>query len=182
MSFANTTLRSVLTAAALAALSVGTACAQGDQAPQAPPQGQDNGGGGGGRGGRFIERMMEADANHDGQITRAESSAAREAMFQRLDANHDGFITEDERPQRRGDGGGPPPGGPPPGGGGGGGGGGFGMRNADTNGDGKISHDEFTAQPNRGFDMMDADHNGVVTRAEIEAAQAAREARRNDGN
>jgi len=39
----------------------------------------------------------------------------------------------------------------------------------DTDGDGKISRDEFTAGSKKMFDQMDADKNGKVTAAEMEA-------------
>ena len=115
-------------------------------------------GGGGGR-------LMQMDTNHDGSITRAEAEASRAAMFQRLDADHDGFVTQAERDaarQARGQNSDRPA--PPRGQ----------MMNADTNNDGRISRQEFMAQPYRIFDVMDADHNGTITAAEIEAGRAAR--------
>jgi Ca2+-binding EF-hand superfamily protein len=38
--------------------------------------------------------MMDAD--HDGNITKAEFTAAEDKMFDRLDTNHDGVISKDE--------------------------------------------------------------------------------------
>lgn len=46
--------------------------------------------------------MAAADANGDGIITRAEATAAADAMFARMDKNRDGKISADERPGRRG--------------------------------------------------------------------------------
>lgn len=116
------------------------------------------------RGGGMLDRLMEADTNKDGSITRAEMRTMREAHFRRMDVNNDGFISADERPQRadaakaKGKGGERP--------------GGAGMGGADANGDGKISRDEFLNAPTPGFDRLDANKNGVVEAAEIEAARA----------
>jgi hypothetical protein len=41
-------------------------------------------------------KLSECDQNNDGQITRAEYEASKEAMFTSLDANHDGALTEQE--------------------------------------------------------------------------------------
>jgi hypothetical protein len=41
---------------------------------------------------------MDFDTNHDGWLSRAEASAAADAMFDRLDANHDGRLTSADRP------------------------------------------------------------------------------------
>jgi hypothetical protein len=113
-------------------------------------------------GGGMLDRLLAADANRDGAITRAEARAAREQGFRRLDANNDGFISAEEREQMaaaaaaKGRG---------KGGGGGGGG------QADANGDGKISRDEFLASPMPGFDRLDANNNDVVDASEIETAR-----------
>jgi Ca2+-binding EF-hand superfamily protein len=109
--------------------------------------------------GGMLDRLMAADANRDGAITRAEARAARERGFQRMDADSDGFITTAEREQmaaaasakgkgRGGEGGG-----------------------ADANGDGKISRDEFLNTPMRGFDRLDANNNDVIEASEIETAR-----------
>ena len=46
--------------------------------------------------------FRDADANHDGQITRAEWMAAATARFDRLDANKDGKLVPDELPKPHG--------------------------------------------------------------------------------
>lgn len=51
----------------------------------------------GGPGGRMLQG---ADADGDGQVSRAEVEAAVRARFDQMDANHDGVITRDEMPQR----------------------------------------------------------------------------------
>lgn len=107
--------------------------------------------------------LMAADADHDGNITRAEFDRARNARFTQMDANHDGSLQASERPQWGGGdhpAGAAPAGGPPPG-----------MR-ADTNGDGVISRAEYDAQGAAMFARLDADHNGTITQAEIDAMRA----------
>jgi Ca2+-binding EF-hand superfamily protein len=49
---------------------------------------------GGHPGGHFFLARM--DQNHDGEITKAEFTAASDAMFQKLDKNGDGVISKDE--------------------------------------------------------------------------------------
>jgi len=109
-----------------------------------------------------LERMMAADANRDGAITKAEARAARESAFARFDANSDGFIGADERAARAGKAG--------RGGRGGGG---------DTNGDGKVSKAEFMAAPYRGFDRFDANRNDTLEASELAAARALFQQRKN---
>lgn len=59
-----------------------------------------------GRGGG--ERIFDrADANHDGILDKAEIQAALARRFQRMDANGDGVVTAEERAARRGRAGGP---------------------------------------------------------------------------
>jgi Ca2+-binding EF-hand superfamily protein len=61
--------------------------------------GADNGGGSDRRGGR----MMDADVDEDGTITRAEFDASQNEMFTRFDADQSGAIESSELPQRRTD-------------------------------------------------------------------------------
>ncbi|NBC36160.1 signal transduction protein [Novosphingobium sp. FSY-8] len=107
---------------------------------------------------QVLDRLMEADTNGDGQVTRVELIARRGQQFERLDRNQDGHSTLDEIPALfRGR---------------------FEpafqllLREFDANHDGKISRAEFINGPTRGFDLADANHDGIVTRAEVEAASA----------
>jgi hypothetical protein len=115
-------------------------------------------------GGGMRDFIAQADANHDGNITRAEWDAARAARFTHQDANHDGQLSADERPHW-----GPPPGGQPPAGGPPPGGEHHGMMNADTNNDGVVSRAEYDAQSAAMFQRLDADNNGTITAAELQA-------------
>ena len=51
----------------------------------------------GGHGGMGMMMLHMADANHDGQVTKAESMPAAKAHFDKVDTNHDGVITKAER-------------------------------------------------------------------------------------
>jgi hypothetical protein len=92
------------------------------------------------------------DLNHDGQISRAEAQAARSAAFERLDADHDGYLSASERA-----------------------GAGrmmqFILGNADSDGDGRVSRAELMAQPYLGFDRLDANHDGMLSGAELQSAR-----------
>ena len=124
------------------------------------------------------------DANKDGKLDPADRAAHEGQMFDRLDTNKDGAISRAEfgaahqggaaghGDMMRGD----MPGGAAGQRGGamhGGGHGGMGMmmlKMADTNKDGAVSRDEFVATHGKHFDMMDADHDGKLTKAERQAA------------
>lgn len=149
-------------------------------------------GGGHHRGGA----MAQADANHDGTITRDEFLAAATQRFDKMDANHDGKITAEERMtwrqakrdrwmaragedgpkgpgmHRRGPGG---PDGPGMAGRGPGGGPEAMLARLDANKDGKISRAEFTepmmARATGHFDRIDTNHDGFVDKAEMDAAR-----------
>lgn len=114
---------------------------------------------------RAIERMREADANHDGAITRAEFVAYRASQFTRIDRNQDGFLTQQDAPP-------------------------FARlapaafnpaamtEQFDVNNDGRVSRAEFVNGPTLMFDRADANHDNVVVRAELDAAAAAARANR----
>ncbi|MGE5722300.1 MAG: EF-hand domain-containing protein [Sphingomonadales bacterium] len=119
------------------------------------------------------------DVNHDGFVDKAEAQkgednavAAREArrqaaldrMFAKLDANKDGTVSRQEfdamlpRPQA-------PQGSPW-------------LNVNDTNKDGRVSLNEVTARALAGFDRTDANHDGVITPQEAQAARRAAQAPR----
>ncbi len=111
-----------------------------------------------GRDGAGIEH---ADANHDGKVTRQEYLDARAEQFSRLDRNGDGVIDDTDAPDRANQ----PQGGKRMA---------AAMRGRiDTNGDGKITKEEFTNAPTMLFDRFDADKNGELDAKELEAARAA---------
>jgi hypothetical protein len=134
----------LLIAASLVALS---ACSAGAQSPPAP-----------GRGGM----MAGADANHDGRVTRAEFIASRGGRCARMDANRDGALDASERPQwgRRAQQANAEDAGRP--------------ARGDANGDGLISRAEYDGQAARMFDRLDADHDGAISAAEMQAMREAR--------
>lgn len=152
--------------------------------------------------------LMQMDTNADGNITRAEAEASIAARFAEIDANSDGFVTQDEmkthheakraemkakweakkaegeaagKPAREGR-----------------------MKRdkdpakaaewqakraeksaerwaaMDSDGDGRLSLAEFTAEHIKFFDKMDADNNGTITKAEIDAAKSTMKERRGE--
>jgi Ca2+-binding EF-hand superfamily protein len=109
--------------------------------------------------GREGPALEQADANHDGKVTKQEYVDARAAQFSRMDRNGDGFI--DDADAREG-------------------GNERGQRAAkalrgriDSNGDGKISKEEFVNAPTMLFDKFDANKDGVLDATELEAARNA---------
>jgi len=125
---------------------------------------------GGGRGGRMGARMEErmlgrVDTNGDGLISKAENRAAAETRFARMDANGDGTIAADERGKGMGKW---------KRGRGGEEGArrdgprsmGHGMK-ADANGDGVITRAEFDAQNAARFAAMDANKDGKIDQSEM---------------
>ena len=106
--------------------------------------------------GREGAMLDNADANHDGKITRQEFTDARAALFAKLDRNSDGVVDDADGGGRQG-----------------------GQRTAairerlDTNDDGKISKDEFLNSPSLLFSKFDADKNDVLDSKELEAARGA---------
>jgi Ca2+-binding EF-hand superfamily protein len=117
------------------------------------------------------EGMFErADANNDGSVTKEELIAARGQQFAKFDRNSDGYLDSNDVPKRlaerrKQNGGGDMHGG-----------------QFDTDGDGKVSKDEFINGPTVIFDRADADKNNVLDAKELaaakEAAKAAAEERR----
>jgi|KBSMisStaDraftv2_1062788.scaffolds.fasta_scaffold1928296_1 hypothetical protein len=109
--------------------------------------------------GREGNALDQADANHDGKVTKQEYTDARAALFAKMDRNGDGFIDDadsregaNERGQRAA----------------------AALRGRiDTNGDGKISKEEFVNAPTMVFDKFDANKDGVLDAQELEAARAA---------
>jgi len=122
---------------------------------------------------------MKADADGDGRITRAEFLARAEARFARLDTNRDGVVTREERragkTQKRHRGAGAM-GGPfipaqeaaPPRAGGPRGPGG-GLARMDADGDGRVTRAEFDAASAARFDRMDTNRDGRVDATELAA-------------
>lgn len=152
--------------------------------------------------------LMQMDANADGNITRAEAEASLAARFAEIDANSDGFVTQDEmkahheakraemkanweakkaeaeaagKPVREGK-----------------------MKRdkdpaktaewqakrtekaaehwaaMDADGDGRLSAAEFTAEHIKFFDKLDANNDGTITKAELDAAKASKKERRGE--
>lgn len=102
-----------------------------------------------------------ADANNDGSVTREEFTAARAARFAKLDRNSDGYIDSDDIPKRLaarrqkqcgGD---------------------FMVGQFDTDGDGKVSKEEFINGPTLAFDRADTNKDNVLDAKELAAAKEA---------
>jgi EF hand len=109
--------------------------------------------------GELLDRMLVADANKDGVVTRPELIASRATNFARFDRNGDGALTDSDIP--------------------------FFLRRSavgqqfsaiktefDANRDGKVVRDEFVNGPTPVFDRADANRDNRLTRAEIDAAKA----------
>lgn len=140
--------KSVLTAALIALLGLGTALPAVAQGPSA------GGGSGGGRGAMLFQRL---DTNADGKITQDEIAAGRNTRFAAMDQNGDGKITQEEfqaapRPGKQGPR----------------------MQQmfqrADTNGDGVLTRDEFDRKADLRLKSLDLNGDGVVTRDEAQQA------------
>lgn len=114
--------------------------------------------------------LMQADANHDGVVTREEAAAASDATFDRLDVNRDGVLSPDElragRPMRSGAATPPPPAAtptPPP------------APGAAPQG---LTRDQWRMRAQRSFDRIDANHDGRVDQTELATYREMRRERR----
>jgi hypothetical protein len=108
---------------------------------------------------QMVDRVMQADSNHDGMVTRAEWQTWRAAQFSRFDRNHDGYLSKADVPafatggrkcelfQEA-------------------------MTDFDVNHDQRLSHDEYVSGPMLAFDQIDLDHNGIINGYEIKQAKA----------
>lgn len=102
--------------------------------------------------------LQNADADHDGKVTRQEFTTARAAQFGKLDRNGDGFLDDSDgggranRPQARQLAG-------------------TLRARLDTDGDGKVSREEFVNGPTSMFDQLDTNHDDVLDAKELEAAR-----------
>ncbi|MGJ8536576.1 MAG: EF-hand domain-containing protein [Parasphingopyxis sp.] len=125
---------------------------------------------------------MRADANGDGNVTRAELNTSLDERFARADANSDGAIDASEREAMRSErrrhraGRGGRHGGE--GRRGGRRGHGPRMERLDTNGDGIVTRDEAIAPALARFDRADANGDGQIDQAERTAMREQRGARR----
>ncbi|WP_417494682.1 hypothetical protein [Maricaulis sp.] len=190
----------------LTMLLAGTAIVMAGSAAQAQPgRGHDGAGRHGGGPERGAMMLRLADANGDNSITQAEVDALQAEMFDWMDRNGDGYLDDaDQSPVRqrmramhearadqgdrpegegrrrmgRGDGGERGERGHRGGRGDRGGEGERGLRGADTDGDSRVSRAEFLAMERPGFARLDADSNGVITPAELDAAADERHDRR----
>jgi Ca2+-binding EF-hand superfamily protein len=107
------------------------------------------------------QMLAKLDQNADGKLSREELQAKAASRFDAMDANQDGKLSQDEvaqhvaakrekhqakRVQR--------------------------MQAADKDGDGKWSQAELSKMPERVFAKLDSDHDGYLTKQELEARKA----------
>jgi hypothetical protein len=102
----------------------------------------------------FAQRGPMPDPYGDATVSAADAAKTAGERFDQLDTDHDGTLSAAEVEAAAN--------GP----------GGRMLRRADLNGDGKITKDEFLSGQKQRFDMMDADHDGQLTKAEREAFRA----------
>jgi len=123
-------------------------------------------GGGPGRGpGPGMEHLKAADANNDGQITRAEIEAYRGAKFDEIDKDGNGVLSAEEHAAMRGSWGGK--GKPGNWDKQGEGKRGKGMMRGDADGDGKITKAEFVAASDRMLERLDTNGDDIISADEL---------------
>lgn len=100
----------------------------------------------------------EADRDGDDQVSQAEYLGRRQAMFRKMDRNADGFLAQDDlgrfarrNAERQGRLAGT-------------------LRQADANGDLRVSWSEFEAASRQSFQQWDRDANGLLSPQELPAA------------
>jgi len=111
-------------------------------------------------GSRMMDQMAKADTDRDGNVSKTEFLTYRAQQFDRLDRDDNDVLTDDDLPrmariaemikQR--------------------------TAGMDADGNGMITRAEFTNGPTTAFDMADANNDGVVATAELQAARAKFEA------
>lgn len=99
--------------------------------------------------------ILNADANGDGAVTRAEFLSRRSAMFATLDTDHSGGLNQMEFTAFLGEKGSRLAG--------------KAFQQIDTDSNGTISQAEWDASPARAFDRADKNDDGVLDAAEINA-------------
>jgi Ca2+-binding EF-hand superfamily protein len=108
------------------------------------------------------EKFAMMDTNKDGRVSPDEFEVGAKQMFDKMDTNKDGKVTAAEMDAAHA-------------------GKAKGMSSADkikkvdTNGDGTLSADEHAAGAKKMFNRMDADHDGYLTKQELEAGHKAME-------
>ena len=115
--------------------------------------------------------MAMFDADRDGNISLAELRDGSARLFSAIDANGDGRITRDEMGAHHeklmaghgGPMGPPPPGAPHP----------PRFEDLDSDHDGAVTLAEFRQHLEQHFAMIDANHDGVLSHDELEAAHRA---------
>jgi uncharacterized tellurite resistance protein B-like protein len=106
--------------------------------------------------------LAEVDTNADGAISREEMAAHRAQKFTEIDTNKDGAASTEEmlahheakraeHRKKRGD---------------------DHHKRLDTDGNGSVTAAEFNAAPMPGFDMMDTNADGAISKQERAAAKA----------